>query len=170
MKTSVEKVSGACDRSLAISLALLMLMLVLSISWQVASRYLVREPSAWTEELARFLLIWIGMLGAAYGYRTHAHMAVDILAEKLSGQWRMVLKLLITLTVLLFATTVMIVGGAKLVQLTLELNQISAALGVKMGLVYLVIPVSGGLITFYGLLDLSASIASLRQSSGSGAV
>ena len=49
----------------------------------------------------------------------------------------------------LFALTVMVYGGSQLVQLTLELNQLSASLGWKIGYVYMVIPASGLLITFY---------------------
>ena len=51
----------------------------------------------------------------------------------------------------MFAFFIMIIGGIRLVQLTFTLNQISAALGIKMGYVYLVIPLSGLLIIYYSL-------------------
>ena len=59
---------------LRLALALLMTKMVASVVWQVLSRYLFVVPAAWTEELARFLLIWIGMLGAAYAYRQGSHL------------------------------------------------------------------------------------------------
>jgi len=71
------------DKSLRFALALLMTAMVGSVVWQVLSRYLFVVPAAWTEELARFLLIWIGMLGAAYAYRQGSHLGIDLLANKL---------------------------------------------------------------------------------------
>ena len=49
----------------------------------------------------------------------------------------------------------MVYGGSELVSLTLELEQISAALGVKMGLIYSVLPLSGGLIIAYALVNIT---------------
>jgi len=56
--------------------------------------------------------------------------------------------------VITFCTLVLGYGGAELVALTLELDQISAALGVKMGLIYLVLPLSGGLIVIYSIVNI----------------
>ena len=156
MKMTLENLGGLCDRALGVCLGALMLTLVLSVTWQVTSRHVLQAPSSWTEELARFVLIWIGLLGAAYAYRTRAHMAIDVLPQKLTGAPANALAIAFTLTVIVFAVAVMIVGGSQLVLLTLELNQVSAALGVSMGLVYLVIPLSGALVVFYGLLNLVA--------------
>lgn len=150
------------DDLLGWTLALLMLALVLSVCWQVASRYLLQDPSSWTEELARFLLIWIGLLGAAYAYRTHAHIGIDLLVSKASPVVRRYLKVISTTAVLMFAVSVMVYGGIKLVLLTAQLEQLSAALGLPMAAVYLVIPLSGGLVAIYALLDVAAA---LRESS-----
>lgn len=143
------------DRALGGALALLMLGLVSAVTWQVASRYLLGDPSAWTEELARYLLIWIGLLGAAYAYRTRAHMGIDLLAQKVSPARQAALRVTSALAVLAFAAPVMIVGGASLVQLTWELRQYSAALGLPMAVVYAAIPLSGAIIALYALLDIA---------------
>jgi len=150
----LKAVLKGTDRLLAIVLELLMGVMVLDVTWQVLSRYLVRHPSPYTEELARFLLIWIGLLGASYAYRQMMHLGVDVLVQKLKGATRLWVDALVHSLVLLFAVFVMVWGGFRLVLLTLELNQISAALQIKMGYVYLVIPLSGLLITFYALLFL----------------
>ena len=143
------------DSLLGQTLIVLVLVLVLSVIWQVASRYLLQAPSSWTEELARFALIWIGLLGAAYAYRTRAHMGIDLLSNRLAPPGRRVLRIAIAGSVLLFALAVMVTGGMRLVLLTAELEQVSAALGLPMSAIYLVIPISGMLIAVYALVEIA---------------
>ena len=151
---SLPRINMALDRLLGGTLALLMLALVLSVCWQVCSRYLLQAPSSWTEELARFLLVWIGLLGAAYAYRTRAHMGIDMLAARLAPGAQHLLRRFAAALVLLFAVAVMGYGGASLVILTGELEQMSAALQLPMAAVYSVIPLSGLLIAVYAVEEL----------------
>lgn len=141
------------DRTLKVALILLMSCLVLAVTWQVISRYLFASPSSWTEEVARFLLIWIGLLGAAFAFRRHAHIALDLLPAKFSGARARVFERFSLAVIVLFATTVLVIGGGNLVLLTWELRQTSAALGLPIALVYSVIPLSGILIVFYAIAD-----------------
>lgn len=130
-------------------LMFMMAAIVVAVSWQVFSRFALRSPSSITEELARFLLIWIGILGAAYAYKTRAHLGLDLFLEKLTPQAQRKVRLLIEVLVMFFALSIMVFGGISLVSITLELNQISAAMGWQMGWIYSVIPFSGGLITLF---------------------
>jgi len=154
MKRTVATLVHACDSLLRFALIALMGVLVLSITWQVTSRYFLRDPSSWTEELARFTLVWAGLLGAVYAYRTHAHVGIDILAEKLSGAGRRRLETLTALCVIAFAVPVIVVGGTNLVLITAELKQTSAALGIQMAWVYAVIPLSGILLSLYAIFNM----------------
>ena len=140
---------GMLDRFLRIALALLMTAMVGSVVWQVLSRYLFVVPAAWTEELARFLLIWIGMLGAAYAYRQGSHLGIDLLAEKLKESGKQRLHSVVHIVCLLFAASVLVVGGGSLVSMTWELKQYSAAMGLPIAYVYSVIPASGVLISVF---------------------
>jgi len=142
------------DRTLIAMLALLMVAMVVSVVWQVLSRYLFVVPAAWTEELARFLLIWIGMLGAAFAYRSGSHLGLDLLPEKLQGGSKIMLKRLTHLICLLFAATVLVVGGGSLVSMTWELKQYSAVMGMPIALVYSVIPASGLLICLFATIAI----------------
>lgn len=139
------------DRVLAAALSILMAAMVLDVTWQIFTRFLIDSPSSWTEELARFLLIWIGLLGASWAYRQRAHLGLSYLVDKLGPSTRQWLDIFGYLASALFAVLVMILGGGKLVLLTLELEQISPSLGWSIGYVYLVIPLSGVLITIYAL-------------------
>ncbi len=141
----------AIDHAFRIFLAGLMGLLVVAVTWQVLSRYLLAEPSSWTEELARFLLVWIGVLGASYAYRMKMHLGIDLLPQHLTGMKYAVLELVINLAVIVFAVAVMIIGGGNLVSMTAELKQVSPALGIPMAWVYAVVPLSGMLIVLYAL-------------------
>ena len=135
---------------LRLALALLMTAMVASVVWQVLSRYLFVVPAAWTEELARFLLIWIGMLGAAYAYRQGSHLGIDLLASKLADSGKRTLHNVVHIVCLLFAVSVLVIGGGALVAMTWELRQYSAAMGLPIAYVYSVIPASGLLICLFG--------------------
>lgn len=143
------------DRVLAVFLIILMIGIVVDVSWQVLSRFIVGRPSSVTEEIARFLLIWIGLLGAAYAYRTHAHLGLDVLTAKLPMEKRVRVEILAQLLSFGFAASVMVYGGIHLVKLQLMVEQTSAALQIKMGYVYLVLPLAGVLICIYAIDNMS---------------
>ena len=148
----MEKVTQIITRILSISLIILMAVMVFDVSWQVFTRFILQDPSSFTEELAGFLLIWIGLLGASYALYTKAHLGIDILTSKLSGFKRQFTQIMIHIIVILFALFVLVIGGIRLVNITLTLNQISPALGIQMGYVYLVLPLTGILMIYYSLV------------------
>lgn len=150
----MQKILAPLDHALRWALIVLMVALVTSVTWQVVSRYLFASPSSWTEEVARFLLIWIGTLGAAYAFRENAHIGLDLLPKKLSGAAARRLHRFTQSVIILFAVAVLIIGGSKLVYLTWDLRQYSAVLGLPISVVYSVIPLTGVLIVIYSLAAL----------------
>lgn len=154
----MQRLTKYIDRVLTTFLMFLMAFMVIVVSWQVVTRFVLQTPSSFTEELARFLLIWIGLLGAAYALRTKAHLGIDILSTRLTGFRKQVIDITVHTIIILFSTLIMIIGGLRLVVLTINLNQISAAMGVKMGYIYLVIPISGLLMVYYSILCIIESI------------
>ncbi len=139
------------DKLLSNFLVFLMAAIVLVVTWQVFTRFLMTSPSSYTEELARFLLIWIGVLGGAYALRTRAHLGIDIMTTKLHGRQKDMLMIGIYLAIILFSALILVIGGIKLVSLTFTLKQISASLGIKMGYIYTVLPLSGTIMIIYSL-------------------
>lgn len=150
----MNKLICRLDSALKWTLAGLMLSIVLVVGWQVVSRYLLNAPSSITEELSRCLLIWIGMLGAALAYRTGVHLGLDIVTQRFNARNRQRLAMLVSAAVVVFAIAVMVIGGGNLVALTYELNQMSAALDIRMAYIYMIIPFSGSIIAFYGICQL----------------
>ena len=135
-------------------LIVLMAVLVIDVLWQVFSRYLLSSPSSFTDEMAGFLLIWVGLLGAAYVSGRNEHLAIDLLIQKSSPKRRVLLEKIISLLEVLFAITVLIIGGTWLTYTRFALNVRSAALDLPLGYVYLVLPLSGLLILFFSMGDL----------------
>ena len=146
------------ERALAWLLVLLMGVMVIDVTWQVASRFVLRAPSSFTEELAGFLLIWIGLMGAAYGFRTRSHLGIDLFVAQLRGPARRGATILAHTLVALFALSTMVIGGAFLVQLAFRLNQISAAMGIRMGFVYLALPLAGVLVIVFSIESIANAV------------
>jgi len=91
------------------------------------------------------------VLGGSYALRTRAHLGIDILSTKLQGRQKDMLMIGIYLAIILFSVLILVIGGIKLVALTFTLNQISASLGLKMGYIYLVLPLSGSIMVIYSI-------------------
>lgn len=142
------------DKWLEWALCFILSAMVIDVVWQVASRYLLASPSSFTDELAAFLLIWVGILGGAYVYGKGEHLAIDILVERSAPKTKKMLKITIECVVLSFGFTVMLVGGLWLVYTRFLLNVESAALQLNWGYVYLVVPISGLLICYYAIDNL----------------
>ena len=141
------------DHYLGHALVFLMALMTLDVLWGVFTRYALGAQADWSEELARFLLIWIGLLGAAYATGQHKHLAIDLLQPQLSPSQQPRIGRAIRLLVTLFAFAVLVVGGSRLMYITQTLGQLSAALRIPMYLVYAVLPLSGLLVMYYQLSD-----------------
>lgn len=144
------------DKVIGIMLMIIMAFMVLNVSWQVFSRYVLQAPSSFTDELSRYLLVWLGMLGAAYVAGQDNHLAIDILPTKLKGEAKRRLLAVISIVIVLFVIPVMIMGGINLVYITYTLEQKSATLQLPLAYVYLMIPFSGLLVLFYQLVNLKS--------------
>lgn len=158
-----QRIRDRLDRLLERLLAVLMGGMALAVLWQVMSRLVLRNPSSTMEELVRFGLVWVGLLGAAYGFGRHSHLTIDLLAHRLEDNARRRLDLVTQLAVIIFALLVLGVGGGRLVNLTLDLGQTSAALGIPRGYVYLALPLSGLVILVYATLDVIDGAIGLRS-------
>jgi len=157
------KLRDRIDKILAGFVIIVMAVVVVDVLWQVFTRFILGDPSSYTEELARYLMIWVGLLGAAYAAGKRMHLAVDLLPMKMKGRKKHILGMVIDGFTLLFAVAIMIVGGSRLVWIMLYLGQTSPALQVPLGVVYLAVPLSGLLISFYAICFILEHIAALND-------
>jgi TRAP-type C4-dicarboxylate transport system permease small subunit len=145
-----EALKRGLDRALEGLLFVCLTAMTFAVLWQVVSRFVLRDPSSVTEELARYLMMWVGMLGATYaiGQGLHPNVGLHLRLARvppLGGIARNLPRLLVGS----FAIGVLLLGGFELVRLTLEVEQTSAALELPMGFVYSVLPLSGALLLLY---------------------
>ena len=129
-------------------------LLVFSVCWGVFTRYVLRSQAEWTDELARFLLIWIALLGGAVAFGTKGHLGVDYLVGKLHPEGAKLMAIIGQIIVLIFSVTVLLLGGSQVVRNTLAMQQTTPALGWKMGHVYLALPIAGVFVIIYTLENL----------------
>lgn len=146
-----ENILRCTDKIIRFALAFLMSLLILDVFWQVIARFLMSRPSSFTEEVARFLLIWISLFGGAYAYRLNSHLGFNLIVKNLSRKNANALFKLCCVLVFTFAVLVMMVGGINLVNMTWMLEQRSPVLNISMAYIYSAIPISGLLFLFYSV-------------------
>jgi TRAP-type C4-dicarboxylate transport system permease small subunit len=161
-------VKKVLDRSLEVLVMVVVAVLVVDVLWQVFTRLVLRDPSTVTEELATFMLIWVALLGAAVALGRGAHLGIDYFVGKLPARAKIFTEVIVFLSIAAFSFLVMIVGGVDLVSSMLQLGQESPALRVKVGYVYLAVPISGFFLTLYAVMGLVERVAQLRTASARG--
>jgi len=155
MKTP-ELIFNKVNRFLELFLITIFTLLVLDVLFQVFSRYILGGSFSWTEEFARFALIWMTIVGAAYLNAKKEHLSMDFLYQKFSEPNKRKASILVEVLIFLFALMVMVIGGINLVYTTLHLEQLSGTLRIPLGYVYAILPFSGLLMMCYSIYHISS--------------
>ena len=122
--------------------------MVVLIAMQVCFRYVLNQPLAWTEEVARHLMVWSALLGAAVAYRRKGHLGMDILVMHLPRPWQRRVEIVLqALSIAFFG--LLVIHGIPLVERTMR--QLSSAIRIPMGYIYLSIPVGSALILLFAI-------------------
>ncbi|WP_194246262.1 TRAP transporter small permease [Martelella limonii] len=147
----VNAIARVIDALLGVAIVIGFSVMVGCVVWQVVSRYVLQTPSIYTDEISRFLFIWVALIGGAYTFGKGRHLAIELLAPALSGWQKKASELLVLAIIALFAIMVMMKGGGGLVARTLANGQVSPAMQLPMGYIYLALPIGGAIILFYCL-------------------
>lgn len=134
------------ERVLRTACFLLMLAMVTIIFAQVIARYVLSDSLSWSEEVGRFLFIWMTFLGAALALRNGNHVALDVVVVRLPEKLKKASLVFGYLCMAIFAAVIVYGGYAFVLRGS---RQMSAALQLPMQYVYLVLPLGGLLILFY---------------------
>ncbi len=160
----VNKLVNYINRGLAAFTISLSTFLVFCVIWQVISRYVIGKPSTITDELARYLFMWVALIGAAYTTGQKRHLAIDLLTMKLTGKRKLINEIFIQAAIAVFAFIVLIYGGISLALKTLATGQVTPALGWEMGYIYFCLPLSGALMIFYSFIFSREKVKELISS------
>src|SRR5690625_4172736 len=107
----VNGIRQALGRVLAVACVALFAILVLTVSWQVFTRQVLGDPSTWSEELARYVFVWLGLFAAALVFSERGHIAVDFVVQNLSPRVQRSIAIVVQLAIIGFALVVLVWGG-----------------------------------------------------------
>ena len=155
----METLRNGLNKVLEFICCVLLALMTIFATWQVASRYVFSNPSTVTEELVLICFVWMGLLGAAYLFGKQEHMAMTFLFDKLSEKNQTKVQLFYEVIIMSFAVLVLVFGGWNMSQLSM--GQLSSSLQIPMGYIYLALPLSGIITAIYNILNISDIVKEL---------
>ena len=130
-------------------MALAMLTLLVFGTWQIFTRWVLGNPSTFTDELLRYVLIIAGFIGSAYCFYRDEHLALTLITDKAKGPFKLCLDIFIEICILFFVVYVFIFGGFKLANTA---TNVSSVMHIPMKSLYMVEPICGILIVLARIL------------------
>lgn len=128
------------------------LAMVLLTCWQVFTRYVLQNPSSWSEEMVSYLFAWMSLFGASLVVGERGHMNIPILVERFGEKARKAFAIFGEIVACIFAGVILVYGGIQIT--SLAMGQMTSALGVPVGIFYVVLPLSGVLNIIYTILNI----------------
>ncbi|MBU3113024.1 TRAP transporter small permease [Clostridium lacusfryxellense] len=140
------------DKFLTYAISILLIVMTSLVLWQVFTRYILKNPSMFTEELVIIILVWTSLLGAAYAFGSREHMSLIFLKEKLKGTNKLIIYVFIDVVILLFAVFILIIGGTEITRAVAIIK--TPILNISKAYIYSSTIVSGVLIVFYQIVNI----------------
>lgn len=126
--------------------------MVLLTCWQVFTRYILKNPSPWSEELVSYLFAWMALIGASVVTGERGHMNIPIVVDKMGDKAKRTFLIFAEIIAFLFSAIILVYGGTKIT--ALAMGQLTSSLGVAIGVFYIVLPLCGVLNMIYALLNV----------------
>ena len=120
--------------------------------WQVFTRYVLSNPSSWSEELVGYLFAWMSLFGACLVTGERGHMNILLLVERVKPAMQKVFAIFAEIIACVFAIVILVYGGVQIS--SLAMGQMTSSLGVPIGVFYVVMPVCGVLIALYTIINI----------------
>lgn len=134
--------------------------MVVIVSWSVLSRFVLNSSIAWAEEISRFLMIWLTLVGSVIAYEENKHVGFDSLVKLLPE----IPRFLITLAGYVFVFAILLImvrGGVTLAQN--QWNWTSPATGTSYGLIYAMAPVCFAMMAIQAVIKFVTTILEFRR-------
>jgi TRAP-type C4-dicarboxylate transport system permease small subunit len=156
----LKKLDQILAKGEALILGFLLSLMTIVVFLQVIFRYILDQPLSWSEEMARYLFVWLSILGAALGVQKKGHFGLDffqrMMPERLKGVLGQVIQWL-----MIMVTLIILYQGIILVRMTRP--QESPAMALSMAWAYSALPVGAGLMTFHLLTALITMLGRDKQ-------
>jgi len=143
------------DTTLNWALTIILTIMLVVVSAQIWYRFVLNDPLTWSEEVARYLFVWISFLGSAVGVRYNVHLGIDLIDKILSPKGRKIMTVLVNLLMQIFLGVV-IIWGIRILHVVQF--QKSASLGIPMTYPYLAVPVGASFMLLNSLRNTWAAI------------
>jgi TRAP-type C4-dicarboxylate transport system permease small subunit len=142
--------------------AVLLLAMIVVTTIQIVARVILHVSSAWTEELSRFLMIWITFIGGTGMLIKGEHLAVDFLSSMYTPSARKIARIVNNL-IYTFFSGFMLIFGYKLFTNPITMRSLTPALQVPRKWIYVILPVCMVFMVLYSLYDLVLSVRALSR-------
>ena len=127
--------------------------MVLLTCWQVFTRYILQNPSSWSEELVSYLFAWASLFGASLITGERGHMNIPVIVEKMEKGAQKALAIFGELIAFSFSAIILVYGGIEITKLAM--GQMTSSMSVAVGVFYVVLPLCGVLNMIYTVLNIA---------------
>ena len=160
IKEDNKKSEGILKQPLELSLCIILVAIVLVTFTQVLFRYIFHLSLAWSEELAKYLFLWLAALAAAYAFKTKSHFALRFLVDRLGKKLQNIIGTLVAFLVSGFLAIFI----WKSVEYTIGMaNQVSPSIQMSMAIPYSSVVVGSILMLYYVLKNWWSDIQSNKK-------
>ncbi|MDW7677110.1 MAG: TRAP transporter small permease [Bacillota bacterium] len=128
-----------------------MSLMVVIVFAQVVGRYVFNYSFSWSEEIARFLMVWITFAGSAYAFRMGAHIGVTVIVERMPRKIGAYIKLLARVLTIIFFLVLGYYGWHHTVQ-QYVMGQVAPATRIPVAIPYSAVPI-GSFLVIIRLID-----------------
>jgi len=156
----MKKVNKVIDTVMRFLMAVAMFALIAGGFWQIFSRWILRNPSTFTDEFLRYILSWASMLGSAYCFYKDQHLALDLLKDRTKGVGRIILNVFIEGCIMFFVIYVFIHGGMMLSRYS---TNASSVMHIPFKVLYAILPISGFMIVIARVLKYIEYLQDYRR-------
>lgn len=156
----MKNIDKTIDNIMKAIMALAMASLVVGGFWQIFSRWILKDPSTFTEEFMRYMLIWSSMIGSAYCFYSDKHLTLDLFKKRVTGKKEKALMIFIEAMILFFVIYVFVYGGARQ---ALNATNTSPVMHIPFKVLYMVLPISGIFIVLARLLKYYQGYVTMKS-------
>ena len=159
----MKKLEKVLDTVMRFLMAIAMLTLLVFGTWQIFTRWILKNPSTFTDELLRYVLIIAGFIGSAYCFYRDEHLALTLITDKAKGPFKVILSVFIEACILFFVVYVFIFGGIKLAATA---TNVSSVMHIPMKTLYMIEPICGVLIVLARILKYVQMFSEKKEKEG----
>ncbi|WZL80625.1 TRAP transporter small permease [Vallitaleaceae bacterium 9-2] len=140
------------DKILSYSLSILFVVMTGLVLWQVFTRYILGDPSIFTEELVRIILLWTSFVGAAYAFGKREHMALVFLKNGAKGSLHVFIAVAIDVIIIIFTAVILVYGGYIATKNVIDIK--TPILDISKGWMYSPFFVAGIITLIYQVMNI----------------